>query len=404
MKVSQNSPSTTLDSQLFNFDDKLGNLPINLFLQMFMSGNIEANPTTGDASVVKSQNQPESSDPSDATATNPTMDVSTLMGLLQLNNVTPVQPDPAPMTQAVTPKPEDAKKNVNPNVSLTDKPKTTTVTTPMLSVQHQLPQTEELPTNTASALPQPKLNNMTNTRATVDEKKIAAATNKSDVIDTNSTNLIDQIDNATNLSSVVAKPTPIEHDKTPSNLIPDKITNAFSQIGLLVAHGLRLSSSASPANPSQQPDIASAQTMPNVAHDDIRSYFEFQPQRSIDGMNHLAYDAKINIYPPELGHVAAKLKLNKNTAELTLTASSDRVKEILEANIAQLKQHFSQNDINLTNVRVDVSLSDGGKGSHSAKQSYTDTPQLNNQANHSSTTAENDPKTIKSDSLVDTYA
>lgn len=80
---------------------------------------------------------------------------------------------------------------------------------------------------------------------------------------------------------------------------------------------------------------------------------ELLPQ-SIDAMVKEAYDAKIKIYPPELGQVQAKLRVSKNNAELVIMTENSQVKGIVEANLPQLRQHFQQADINLTNVHVEV--------------------------------------------------
>lgn len=81
-----------------------------------------------------------------------------------------------------------------------------------------------------------------------------------------------------------------------------------------------------------------------------------------------AYTANIKIYPPELGSVIAKLKITKNTAELTLTTENDRVKQVVEANLPALRDHFIRSDLNLTSVEVRVELANTDVSDQQLKQ------------------------------------
>lgn len=125
---------------------------------------------------------------------------------------------------------------------------------------------------------------------------------------------------------------------------------------------------------------------------------------SMDALNQESYDAKIKIYPPELGTVLAKLRVNKNSTELTILTENSQVKAIVEANLSQLRDKFQQADINLTNIQVQTSqtatTSDQNNDNKRNNESFLSDRgnELNNQAlpTKSSTRASN--------ALIDTYA
>lgn len=122
----------------------------------------------------------------------------------------------------------------------------------------------------------------------------------------------------------------------------------------------------------------------------------------LDLMMKQAYDAVIKIHPPELGSVTAKLKLNKNSAELVMVADNDRVKEIIQASLPELKQHFHVSEINLTHVEVNTSLGDAKQGSGGEKNEPHQPNQVIKEAEKSSILPV-EAKRKKENTLIDTY-
>ncbi len=117
-----------------------------------------------------------------------------------------------------------------------------------------------------------------------------------------------------------------------------------------------------------------------------------------------SYDAKIKIYPPDLGSVLAKLKIDKGSAQLTLLTESNRVKEIVEANLPQLHQQFKDADILLTQVEVQSSMADLTGQTHEEPPHFV--PKMSKESSDSpekqvisSSESPHDPNQI-----VDTYA
>lgn len=118
------------------------------------------------------------------------------------------------------------------------------------------------------------------------------------------------------------------------------------------------------------------------------------------------YQAHIKIYPPELGSVRAELKVDKNNAELVIVAENEKVKQIIEANLSQLKESFAQSNINLTNIHVNVqTASSDGKDQHNqqgrANHLSEDNQQSTEMNKHKATSA---PLKKRLDAIVDTYA
>lgn len=137
---------------------------------------------------------------------------------------------------------------------------------------------------------------------------------------------------------------------------------------------------------------------------DFNLQIELSPP-TIDALNKETYDAKIKIYPPELGEVMAKLRVDKNGTELFITTENNRVKEIVEANLPQLRESFQQADINLTEIQVQTSSS-------GTKEQRSDNWQQGEHFTAKESSLESNSEQVvspkespkKSDKLVDTYA
>lgn len=129
---------------------------------------------------------------------------------------------------------------------------------------------------------------------------------------------------------------------------------------------------------------------------------------SMSALTHESYNAKIKIYPPELGHVTAELKFDKGEAQLHIITESRQVKDVVEANISQLKEKFQSVDINLSNVNVQVSQ----QGARDSQQQQQQQQQNNHGMSQNGATDDTnrvltDGTTAREkrniDSLVDTY-
>lgn len=116
-----------------------------------------------------------------------------------------------------------------------------------------------------------------------------------------------------------------------------------------------------------------------------------------------SYDAKIKIYPPELGNVIAKLKVGKDGSQLVILTENNHVKQIVEANLPLLKQQFQQADIQLTQVDVKTNQNDGNWNENNQQnnealrqeQSKNDLPKADLSQNQSK---------VNKDAIIDTYA
>ncbi|VVC77089.1 hypothetical protein AQUSIP_24160 [Aquicella siphonis] len=84
-----------------------------------------------------------------------------------------------------------------------------------------------------------------------------------------------------------------------------------------------------------------------------------------------SYIANIKIHPPELGSVMAKLKIDKNGAQLILLAENQRVKEIVELNLPHLREGFQKMDIQISHIQVDVQSSSSGTNDQNTEQRKT---------------------------------
>jgi flagellar hook-length control protein FliK len=182
----------------------------------------------------------------------------------------------------------------------------------------------------------------------------------------------------------------------------DKGVNALLQLGQMIN-----SHTAAMANPqvntSQLAETDYVKTAKRVANAEFETRIELQ-QPTLDSMLKNTLNANIKIYPPELGHVLAKLKMDKNTTELFIMTENNAVKEIVEANLPQLRQSFLQADINLTNIEVQSSVAQEKNpdqhANHQTNQALNPSNILDTAAEP--TTTETPAKIINS--LVDTYA
>lgn len=126
---------------------------------------------------------------------------------------------------------------------------------------------------------------------------------------------------------------------------------------------------------------------------------------SVDTMMREVYDAKIKISPPELGQVTAKLRVDKNSTELVITTENDRVKEIVQSNLPQLRENFQNADINLTHIDVQSAPS-GMSGQDTGTQSGSDgfLPRNTDHITQNDQVASPKEGPRNTNALIDTYA
>ncbi len=96
---------------------------------------------------------------------------------------------------------------------------------------------------------------------------------------------------------------------------------------------------------------------------------------SATDVNLTTYHANIKIYPPELGKITARLKLDKNNAELEVVAENRQVKALLETHIVALKEQFTSSNIQLDKINIvlqepENNMTSNGKEKQQEKQAY----------------------------------
>ena len=154
-------------------------------------------------------------------------------------------------------------------------------------------------------------------------------------------------------------------------VVPDKITDAFVQLGNLINGQTAPHLSRSPQELSNDLHVERVDYtlgMKNIQQATNETSIELG-MPSITSFLKEGYDAKIKIYPPELGHVIAKLRVDKNSTDLVIMTENNHVKGIVEANLPRLRDHFQQAGINLADLQVQVSpFESRNQGSHQEGQ------------------------------------
>jgi flagellar hook-length control protein FliK len=69
-------------------------------------------------------------------------------------------------------------------------------------------------------------------------------------------------------------------------------------------------------------------------------------------LNLTTYHANIKIYPPELGKITAKMKMDKNEATLEITAENKQVKALLQGHLNTLREQFTSSNIHLNKIEI----------------------------------------------------
>jgi len=212
-------------------------------------------------------------------------------------------------------------------------------------------------------------------------------------------------------STSVASKESIDKSINKSNIqnVPDKVIDAFTQLGNLInnqtapqlAHPLqRVVSDFSVTQANYSLKMRDAEPGINETKIELST-------PSISSVMKEGYDAKIKIYPPELGHVIAKLRVDKNSTDLVILTENSHVKGIVESNLPKLREHFQQAGINLTDIQVHTSLSDAkeqnsqqeGQRHHESYSLKEYTNEINNKQTIAPEEEKKSPNTI-----IDTYA
>jgi flagellar hook-length control protein FliK len=149
---------------------------------------------------------------------------------------------------------------------------------------------------------------------------------------------------------------PIKNQEKSTNKFEDSLNDLGKLINSLTAQQANQIQEQKITSPNLLSDASSmsyAQALKKVNLAEFDTHVELMPQ-SIESHLKDSYSANIKIYPPELGSVLAKLKVDKNNAELVITTESSAVKEIVESNLAQLRENFQRADITITHIQVNV--------------------------------------------------
>jgi flagellar hook-length control protein FliK len=186
----------------------------------------------------------------------------------------------------------------------------------------------------------------------------------------------------------------------------NKYNEVFNQLGQMISSQTANVPDAKIATDSnfknQYIDNLKDFQMHSDTHVEITSY-------AVNGLKQESYDAKIKIYPPELGPVLANLKVDKNSADLVIWAQNNHVAALIESNLGHLKEKFAQSDINLNSIQVQTlqgqeqqSDTKGQQNNNRNNESLIDSAGLNVSEN----TIKRAPKgsSQSPNTIIDTYA
>lgn len=183
----------------------------------------------------------------------------------------------------------------------------------------------------------------------------------------------------------------------------NKYNDALVQMGGVInSHTSNLNNiNLSSVNDASQTDYTDV--LKNINRPEYELSVELLPQTQ-DAQGKEIYNATIKIHPPELGAVLAKLKVGKNGAELFISTENNRVKEIVEANLSQLRENFQKHDITVTQIHVEVQTPQAGTdGQHAKQQKPQESQERQEYVDKRSGAAAQEMKK-RIDALVDTYA
>lgn len=187
----------------------------------------------------------------------------------------------------------------------------------------------------------------------------------------------------------------------------NKYVDALTQLGNIInSHTAQYANNDKSAfATSKTPQVSYVDVSSKVNQADYGIKIDLLPS-ALNPLEKGTYNAHIKISPPELGSVMAELRIDKNSADLIILAENNQVKEIIEANLSQLRDSFQQADINLTNIHVDVQTSQSNtkEQQDQNQRAYEpfETNENTNELNKQTLTAKK--TTQRLDSIIDTYA
>ena len=209
------------------------------------------------------------------------------------------------------------------------------------------------------------------------------------------------------IAAVAMKPLTIDMKETMPESDDNKAIASLNQLGTLLQTQVTQQLPRY-TNELATPSTTYANTAREVQQSDVATQIEILPQ-TLGAHLKDTYNANIKLYPPELGHIVAKLKIDKNSAELIIMTESNVVKSIVESNLKQLHENFQKSDIQLTQVTVQVSpdAADMKEGREQKNSQNPGSSQTNNNKELAGTQTTED-KTLnaapkKLNNLIDAY-
>jgi flagellar hook-length control protein FliK len=126
-----------------------------------------------------------------------------------------------------------------------------------------------------------------------------------------------------------------------------------------------------------------------------------EPLVEASGLQLENFTAQIKVHPEELGPITAKIEIKEGVATLTFLTEHPHVKQLMEANLPELRQAFQQSHLNLNTVDVQSGGSQDKKEPHQPFYHPEEDDGLTEKQRH--IRAQSEAK--KSDrSIIDTYA
>ncbi len=138
-------------------------------------------------------------------------------------------------------------------------------------------------------------------------------------------------------------------------------------------------------------------------HSTLKLSMEWPAHIAMDSTGKETYHANIKIYPPEMGKIEARIRMDNNRANLIITTENNQVTDILKANMSILKDHFTQSHLNLDKIDIQTSLSfQGQEQKQQLKENQTD-ERMPAEREMQKPTQLVENKEKNSDSTIDTY-
>jgi flagellar hook-length control protein FliK len=181
--------------------------------------------------------------------------------------------------------------------------------------------------------------------------------------------------------------------------------NALSQFGSFINSQTapHINNDLAPAQNLYVNTTSVADTFRTTPQLEMETKIELLPA-TLEGINKETYNANIKIYPPELGHVLAKLKVDKNTAELVITADNNVVKQIIEAHLPQLRENFQSADITLTHIHVQTAEANIDSQENNNNRQSNQADNRNEEDQQSGQPVSTTAQQRRLNSIIDTYA